>query len=122
MSIILPSAINIKMKFPEFADLADGTIEFAIEEASRGVDDTWLTKDQTLGVMYLTAHYLMVSISRAESASGQQVRSETIGRMSITYETPAQPTNADASDLTTTPYGTRYLDLLRLNQPPIMVV
>jgi hypothetical protein len=121
MTITLPSSVNMKMRFPEFADVEDTTIEFAIEEASGGVDDSWLDRDKTLAVMYLAAHYLMVSIQRSESATGQSIRSETIGRMSITYDS-AGAVNADAGDLGSTQYGTRYLDMLRGNKPPIMVI
>jgi hypothetical protein len=119
--MIVPSAVNMRMRFPEFADVDAATLEFAIEEATRGVDDTWFERDQTLAIMYLAAHYLMVNIQRAESATGQVTRSETIGRMSITYDTSGV-VNADAADLSTTQYGSRYLDMLRGNKPPIMVI
>jgi Protein of unknown function (DUF4054) len=116
------TAANIKIKFPEFAGTDDAQIEFAIEEAARNVDDTWLEKDKMLGWMYMTAHYLMVSISRAASGTGQQIQSERIGEISVTYATSQQPTIASPSDLTTTPYGTRFLELANLNFPPVLVI
>lgn len=116
------SVISMKLKFPEFADETDAAIGFALEEASRNVDDSWLPKDQDLGLMYLAAHYLMVSISRRESGSGQQVASERMGEMSITYKTADQPKAAESSDLTTTPYGTRFLELAHLNFPPVAII
>src|SRR5260370_21291759 len=100
------NAVSMRLKFTEFNDpvgVPDAEIEFAIEEAGRYVDNTWLPKDKDLGQMYLAAHYLMVWISRQESASGQQVKSEVIGRMSITYATPVQATDLSIDDLTTTP-------------------
>jgi hypothetical protein len=121
--MIVPTTNNLKAKFPEFADESDASVEFAIEEAQLNVDDTWIdTLNSTLGLYYLSAHYLMVSRSRAESASGQMVRSENFGPMSVTYATPNQPTAASSSDLTTTPYGTRFLELVHLNFPPVAVV
>jgi len=109
------------LKFPEFADQEDQTIEFAIEEATRNVDDTWLPKDQTLAIMYYAAHILEIVISRAESGTGQLIRSETIGRMSITYATPDQnPKSFD--DLTSTVYGTRFRDLVIKNFPAVAVI
>jgi len=116
----LVTVVAMRGKFPEFSSVPDSTIEFALEEAARNVDDSWLAGDQALGLMYLAAHYIMVAVSRGDS--GQQVKSETIGRMSITYATPQQPTPAEESDLTTSPYGVRFLELTKLNFPPIMVV
>jgi hypothetical protein len=112
----------IKNKFHEFSDVPDTHIEFAIEEASRNVDDTWLEGDRILGVMYLAAHYLKVAISRSASDTGQQVQSERIGEISVTYHPIQQPTMASQSDLTTTPYGTRWLELAKFNHPAILVV
>ena len=120
--MIVPSAANVRLKFPEFRDESDASIEFALEEAQRNVDDSWIAGDQVLGLYYYAAHVLMVEISRRESASGQMVRSETIGRMSITYASPTQPTATEGSDLTTTPYGTRYLDLVTKSNPAVIVI
>ena len=120
MSTVTVTAI--KLKFPEFADIDDAAIEFAIEEAASNVDDTWIARDKNLAWMYMAAHYLMVSISRAASGTGQQIQSERIGEISVTYAPTPQPTMASPSDLTTTPYGTRYLELANLNHPPVMVI
>lgn len=117
-----PTATSIKLRFPEFSDIPDMTVEFAIEEASRHVDDTWLPEDKPLALSYLAAHYIMVAKSRQESDSGQMISAETIGRISIRYATPEQPKAASPSDLTTTPYGARYLELATLNNPPIATV
>jgi hypothetical protein len=75
-----------------------------------------------LAWMYMTAHYLQVSITRAATTTGQQIQSERIGEISISYATPQQPNMASPSDLTTTPYGTRYLELANLNFPPVLVI
>lgn len=116
------NASSMKMKFPEFEDQPDARIELCIEEAQRNVDDTWLPGDQKLGLMYLAAHYLMVSISRAASGTGQQIASERIGEISITYAQTKQPSPDMSSDLTTTPYGTRFLELAHLNFPPVAII
>jgi hypothetical protein len=120
--MIVPAAQNLKLKFPEFAQLDDATVEFAIEEASRNVDDSWLPKDATLGLLYLAAHYLMVGQQRAQSATGQVVQSEKMGEMSITYAQFPQINATDASDLKTTLYGVRFLELAHINFPPIAVI
>jgi hypothetical protein len=123
MTALVPTAAAIKMKFPEFGALAEGTVEFAIEEAQLNISDTagWTSeKDQTMAHMYLTAHHLMVTLSRAQSGTGQRIKSESVDGMSITYDTDGTP--PDPGDYTTTPYGSRYLDLCGLNFPAVMVV
>lgn len=116
------TALAIKNKFHEFMDEPDTHIEFAIEEASLNVDDSWIESNRALAVMYLTAHYLKVAISRAASDTGQQIASERIGEISISYHPTQQPTIASQSDLTTTPYGTRWLELAKFNFPGVLVV
>ncbi len=117
------SAHTIKMKFPEFVGAADdATIELAIEEARVQVDSSWLPSNIDLATEYFAAHRLMVTISRIESASGQMVKSETVGPLSITYATPNQPTELLISDLTTTPYGVRFLELCEHNFPGVLVI
>lgn len=123
MSITLfaiPTASAIKLKFPEFSGVPDATIEFAIEEAMLGVDDTWIPSNGTVALMYLAGHILMVSISRAESGTGQMIKSESMGGMTISYDTDAA--KPDAGDYTTTPYGSKYLDLLNVNIPPVVLL
>lgn len=117
------SAANIKMRFPEFSDTPDAQVEFAIEEASRAIDDTWLEGDRLTAWMYLAAHYLMVSIQRAASGTGQEISSERFADFSITYR---QSTSADKpgdlDDFESTAYGKRYAKLAQLNHPAVLVV
>ena len=124
-AVLIPTAANIRAKFSELSnadDISDADIETSIEEALNHVDETWLPRFYTQALQYLTAHYVMVQISRQESASGQQVASETIGRIAISYATTIQPSAASPSDYTTTPYGTRFLELCELNFPAVAVI
>jgi hypothetical protein len=120
------TANNVRMKFSEFADttaVPDAMIEMAIEEANLGVDNSWLASNVNLGLLYLTAHYLMVTISRAESATGQQVQSESYGsELKITYKVKDDVPPTDATLLDTTPYGIRYLELVGMNQPAVAII
>ncbi len=121
MTALVPTALSIKLKFPEFGSIADGTVEFAIEEAGLSISSGWVSEaDQTMAHMYLTAHHLMVTVSRAQSGTGQRIKSESMDGMSITYDTDATP--PDLGDYTTTPYGSRYLDLASLNFPAVAVI
>ena len=128
--MIVPSAINMKFKFPEFNTVEDASIEFAIEEAVVACGDPnsdhgeWIDEaNQTLAIAYYAAHLLMVSIQRAQSAAGQVVSSERVGELSVAYAVPqmSQPTES-AIDLTMTPYGVRFIGLVRSNFPAVLTV
>ena len=122
--MIVPSASNIKFKFPEFNSVDDGTIEFAVEEAvvACGNGDWIDDANQTLALMYYTAHLLQVSIMRASSGTGQVITSERTPELSVTYAAAPQLSSDYAVDLTTTFYGVRYLGLVNRNFPAVLVV
>lgn len=108
MTDIVISAHSVKMRFPELAQYPSSLIEFAIEEASLQVDDTWGIY-QALGLLYLSAHILIMGISRGASGTGQPITSESFpGVVSVSYAAPP-PLTADAvEDLDQTFYGVRF--------------
>ena len=116
------SSSNMKLRFPEFADVPDAQIEFAIEEASRAIDTTWLEKDRLTAWMYLAAHYVMVSLQRAASGTGQEIASERFADFTLTYRESKLENPGDLDDYDSTAYGKRFVKLARLNHPPIMVI
>jgi len=122
--MIVPDVNSIKLKFPEFASVAPAAIELAIEEAvvCCGGGDWINDANQTLALMYYTAHLLEVQRVRAQSAGGQLIKSERIGELAMTYEVPQQPTLTDVTDLNSTTYGVRYLGLVARNIPAVLVV
>lgn len=120
MTVAVPTATSMKLKFPEFASQSDTAIEFAIEEAALEVDESWVPAYATLAIMYLAAHHLMVTISREQSGTGQLIKSETMDGMTITYD--SSNLRPVAGDYTTTPYGSRYLDLLNKNVPAVLLL
>jgi hypothetical protein len=124
----VPSSMNMKFKFPEFTDIADTSIEFAIEEAVVANDGKaianggeWISDaEQTLAVMYYAAHLMQMSIMRAASGTGQIITSDRIGELSISYGGSANP--GGPSDFKMTTYGTKYLDIVRRNFPAVLTV
>lgn len=118
MSVTIPTATSIRMRFPEFSGVADATIEFAIEEARTEVSDSW-TDQYDIALVYLVAHYVASSIAAAasggEGGTGQ-IASESIGRLSVSYA-QEKSSNADATcdDKESTSYGRRYLEILGAN-------
>lgn len=114
------TAVSFKTFFPEYAGESDAFVEFRIAEAMRKVDDSWLPADVDLATLYLAAHYVTVSVQQRESGTGQVVTSERFGPMSISYGSAQQP--GSYSDLSSTTYGERFLELVTLNFPAVAVV
>lgn len=121
MTVIIPTATSMKLKFPEFIEVDDVTIEFAIEEASYGVGDNW-TAGSSIAIMYLAAHLIaagqaaIIAMEAMEEGSGS-ISKESIGRISIAYKVPSTAANADATadDFASSSYGRRFLELRDLN-------
>jgi hypothetical protein len=120
VTVTIPTAASIKMRFSEFADAEDSVIEFAIEEARLEVGSNW-TSGYNLAIVYLVAHYVASSIAASQGGSAGDIASESIGRLSISYATSR---NADAThdDKSSTSYGRRYIELLGRNfSGPVIV-
>lgn len=102
-----PTAIDFKQRFPEFSDLGDAAVEFALEEAGLFMG-TWTGVGVNIAWMYLAAHITAVSRVTADT-DGRDVISETIGRLSTTYR--AAGAQFSFGDLETTAYGKRYMQI-----------
>jgi hypothetical protein len=122
----LPHAItaaSVKMRFPAFLDVPDSQIEFAIEEAELSVDQPTLGDWYLTAFLYRTAHILMVQLQRMQSGTGQIIQSMNIGgEISFTYAPLAQATLAIDSDLTTTAFGLRFLEIIELAVPAVAII
>ena len=122
----VPSAANMKFKFPAFINVDDASIEFAIEEAvvDCGTDETpWVDDNNyTLAIYYYAAHLLQIAIMRAQSGTGQVKTAEHTPELSVSYAQPPFPSMEHPIDLTMTIYGVRFLGLCEKNFPPVAVV
>jgi hypothetical protein len=116
------SSANMKLRFPEFATTPDAQIEFAIEEASRSIDTSWIEKDRLTAWMYLAAHYLMALKQAGVSGTGQEIASERFADFSVTYRQQGTEKSGDLDDFSSTLYGRRFLKLNKLSHPAIAVV
>lgn len=118
MTAPIPTAMNIKFKFPQFREIDPGVIEFAIEEAVLACNSTKWTSDadQTLAMTYYAAHLLQVSLMRA--TTGQVKSSERTPDLSVSYAVPSQD---KPIDFTMTIYGERFMGLVQQNFPAVMV-
>ena len=121
----LPTAADLVGRFATFAATPTATVTAAIAEAGARVDATWTAADSTLGVLLYAAHVLTLdgqgtSAEAALAAAGalgiSMFKAGTLERERRTV------TGADAGNLLTeTTYGRRFLTLLRVNQPAVLV-
>ena len=136
----LPSVSDFRDRFPEFSEASDAAITTAIDDAGDEIDeDIWMTKYYPKGVLFLAAHFLAIGATQAElvedgggtgsgGSSSGGIASESLGRFSVSYDTSQSTSNSSASsgsgllDLTLTAYGQRYLDMVKRNNPRLLIV
>jgi Protein of unknown function (DUF4054) len=117
------NAANVKMRFPTFSQTPDALVEFAIEEANVRCDPLLLGDFYLPAFLYLTAHVLTRAIQSLEGGVGMPLRSISVGgEISYSYETPDQPKLSDPSDLTTTAFGVRFLELVTMQVPAVAII
>lgn len=56
MAYVAPTPADLKMRFPAFANVSDGTIEYWLTDARLMVTDSWLEADRAPAEMELAAH------------------------------------------------------------------
>lgn len=138
----LPSLKEFRIRFPEFKEYPDDSINLALDDAASRVDGSWAGSDCTIAALFLAAHFLAIqAIAASELPVAIQDGSDTTyvanEVTSIAFESmrvgfggakggqggqSGRIGAEGAFDLTATPYGQRYLDLLQLNKPPVLVV
>lgn len=131
----LPSATDLKTRYPEFTNVDDGLVDMIIAEASPMVDDGWELSDQKPGILALAAHLLSMEGYPARAAlaagapvplnAGREIISRTVGDVSTQYAQGASQSGGGSgllSSLGLTIYGRRFSQLLKLNAPAIGLV
>ena len=125
MSYTQPVAADLVARFPTFSAVASAAIAAAITEAAARVDTTWTAGDYPMGVMLYAAHLMTLDGlgTSAEAALGAAgalgfgvLRS---GNLSLDRRDTAGPDRGNL--LAETTYGRRFLALLRVNQPGVLV-
>ena len=147
----LPTVPLFRARFPEFAEISEAQIAMAIEDASCWADGSWMSQccDCTRAMMFLTAHFLTLqkiaaaALCSLQPCSGEpggsggtvlqggQVTSLRFETMGVSFSAPQFAADALARaggaggqpySFASTPYGQMFLDLLKVNQPAVMVV
>ncbi len=120
-----PTSADLIARFPAFAAVDPGVLATALSEAATRVDNTWTPGDYPLGVMLYAAHGLTLDGlgTGAEAALGAAgaLGFGTLRSGALHLERSATPESATSSALTQTTYGRRFLALLRVNQPAVLV-
>jgi hypothetical protein len=121
MAYTVPTAAEVKARFPAFAAVGDPVVDSAIAEAQRQVDATWTEGDYTLGIMLYAAHVL------ASEGQGTDVATQLagfkrvkIGPLDLERDTSQA---AQAGGLESTSYGVRFaaLQLQNIGAGPIII-
>lgn len=123
-----PTTDQFRVKFPTFSGVGNPTIQAAIDEASASVDPSWIEADYQPAILYLAAHIMasdgvLFDGLGLESVGGViaagQVSEAKVGDAMVKL---GGASGGSASGYASTPYGKRYLELLRRNQPAIALV
>jgi hypothetical protein len=121
-----PTIIEFRARFPEFRRTPHGRITAIFAELAVEVDTTWVEADYKTGLMYLTAHKLVMEDANntgASAALGQgPLKSQSFGDASETYATASEGGAGSSSEYDLTVYGRNWLRLLRRNSPRVLVV
>ena len=134
MPYTVPSALDLKSRYPEFAPVDNALIGAVINEAAAQVSTRWLERDFVPAIINLAAHLLASEGEPGRTrnngvvvAERGPIKSETVGSITTTYasrdESESQTTSGVApNQLADTIYGKRYLMLLRMNFSGVVVV
>ena len=133
-----PSIEDFLDRYPEFAAFDERQIILVLAEAVQEVGESWIVYDRTAATLALTAHRLYSEQSTISSMGGTSAVSggttsgpitrETVGPLSVQYNkgnTTGSGTvgmSSAAIDLESSPYGVRFLELIRRSFPAVAVV
>lgn len=129
------SAADLKARYPEFTNVDNALVTLVIAEAAPMVDDGWEPSDQKPGIIALAAHLLSMegwpkravlpAGSPVPATAGRQVLMRKVGDVTTQYAQSGGSADGSSgliSQLTLTPYGNRFRQLLKLNAPAIALV
>lgn len=106
---------DFRTRFPEFDDpvATDERVELFLGDSELIVPKSW-GNVRDIGIYYLTAHNLAVSIKTSSGNVGgiSQVASRAVEGVSISYNNKTADNNSE-DYYSSTSYGKRYLDLER---------
>jgi len=142
-----PSIGEFRVRFPEFVDVEDESIQISINDASCWVDSSWISErcnNCTTAMTFLAAHYLALQLEAASNLpeiipdesgnsviAGGQLTSLHFESMSASFSSSKSISSGGGSggsgigdnfDWGSTYYGQRFIELLKVNKPAVAVV
>lgn len=126
-----PTVDQFRVKFPTFSGVGNPTVQAAIDEASASVDQSWIEADYQPAILYLAAHILVVDgaitdglgLGAVGGAIAAGVLSEAkVGDVTAKLASGGNSGGSSAGGYGSTAFGSRYLQLLRRNQPAVALV
>ena len=127
-----PTLADFRTRFPAFNEVPDATVQAVLDEAIATVSTSnFIERDKTPAALYLTAHLLAVEgwLAGAGAGGGGAAVTGTIKRRKVgdvEVEFAGVSGGSGGSDLLAqymgTIWGQRYVALMRLNSPAILVV
>jgi hypothetical protein len=133
---------SFRERLPVFSvvnGFTDALVQQALDDAGLRADSTWTScEDYRQAVAYLAAHYLFLNALAAAEIpeddgsggfiAGGDVTSVAFETMRVSFSASKLGASGGGIgrngwyDLSATPYGQRYLDLLKVNVPAILVI
>ena len=130
MPYVAPTVDDLKTRYPEFKDVVTETLQSALDEAATRVDRSWREADFQPAQLLYAAHTLTLAgqgTSREAKFAGlsaagiSQIKISSLS-LSMAKEGTYARNPSRAGELTSTSYGVRFLDLMRVNFPAVLVV
>jgi len=117
MAYVIPTAADLKARYPAFAAVADATVDIHIADAAtNGVDTSWIEADYSAAICALAAHTMALlgigEATEAESYARQGVTALRTGNFSASFS-DKRVAAASGGGYDATPYGQAYKRLLR---------
>lgn len=119
----MPTATELKTRYPDFVDVADATVTAFIADATRFVDDTWFADDIDRAIMALAAHMMAMEglgANAVSRAGAGVVTSYKLGDAAETYAPPGG--GGSGSEYEATAYGRTFLRIMAANVPAVAIV
>ena len=130
-----PTVDTFKIRFPRFVNVDDELVEMLLEEAGNQVGETWVERDRTPAILYLTAHLLVMEGYGVLTPGGNgsspntagQLKRRKVGDVEVEYQNANEALGTgnggmDRSGYNLTPYGRQFLLIMRRNFPAVAVV
>lgn len=130
MTYTPPTVDNVKVRFPEFANVPEPTLQAILDEAIERVGPEWVERDRRPATLYLTAHMLAAQgLSGGDGSGGGgaavtgAVKRRKVGDVETEFAGVSTGTGSGSgTGYASTLYGKMFLDLMRVNFPAVAVV